>query len=516
MKQRSQSNRIIHRAGSFLRSLVVAALGLCAININAQVPSGYVLNWSDEFSGSSIDTTKWRVPSGEDHWGAISDPSLVTVSGGFLRLRGGWINNAMRTGLIDTKGKKYMRYGYYEVRCRQNASTGTPQNGWPAVSMYNEGQWPPEYEIAEYAIANWVPDWTKMNQSIILDFNNDGAIDYNNTPTSVATRTDFHTFGILLRPNVGPVVYVNGVQTADAGSNRQDLDMFNLLLNIYSGNGNSTVVPTFEVDYVRWYVPGSGGTPGNIAQGKPTTVSSVESSSYPGSNAVDGNTGTRWASVSFSDPQWIYVDLQATYNISRVRLNWEAAYATAYQVQVSANASTWTTIYSTTTGNGAIDDLTGLSGTGRYVRIYGTQRGSQWGYSLYEFEVFGTASSGSGIIPNGTYKIVARHSGKCLDVAGLATANGSPVHQWGYGGGNNQKWTFTHLGNNVYSIIGVQSGRSLDVAAQSTADGAQIQIWDYLAQANQRWTIAATSGGYYSIRTVQTGKAVEVNASQTT
>src|SRR5690606_1423473 len=108
------------------------------------------------------------------------------------------------------------------------------------------------------------------------------------------------------------------------------------------------------------------------------------------------------------------------------------AYGSSYQIQVSPNASTWTTIYNTTTGNGGIDDLTGLSGTGRYVRMYGTQRGTQWGYSLWEFEVFGTESSGSGPIPDGTYKIVARHSGKCLDVAGLATANGSPVHQWSY------------------------------------------------------------------------------------
>ena len=477
----------------------------------AAPPAGYTLNWSDEFNGTAIDTTKWRVPSGEDHWGALSDPSLVSVSGGLLQLRGGWVNNAMRTGLVDTKGKKYMRYGYYEVRCRQNGATGTPDTGWPAVSMYNEGQWPPEYEIAEYAIANWVPDWTKMNQSIILDFNNDGQVDYNNTPTSVATRTDFHVFGILLRPNVGPVMYVNGVQTADAGSNRQDLDVFNLVLNIYSGNGNSTAVPTFEVDYVRWYVPGSGGT-GNLAQGKPVTVSSTESAALPGSNAVDGNTGTRWASA-YSDPQWIYVDLQATYNINRVRLNWEAAYGRAYQIQVSANASSWTTIFSTTTGDGGIDDLTGLSGTGRYVRMYGTQRGTQWGYSLWELEVFGTASSGSQPVPNGTYRIIARHSGKALDAPG--TGNGTQVHQWSYHGGNNQRWTITHLGNSQYRIQGVQSGRVLDVSGASTADGAPIILWDWANANEQKWTITPTSGGYYSVRAVHSGKAMDVSGIST-
>jgi hypothetical protein len=128
--------------------------------------------------------------------------------------------------------------------------------------------------------------------------------------------------------------------------------------------------------------------PVNLALNKPVTVSSTQSG-YPGSNAVDGNTGTRWSSAS-SDPQWIYVDLQATYNITEVDLNWEAAYAKSFQIQVSSDAINWTNIYSTSTGTGGIQNLTGLSGTGRYVRMYGTVRGTIYGYSLYEFAVFGT------------------------------------------------------------------------------------------------------------------------------
>ncbi len=128
----------------------------------------------------------------------------------------------------------------------------------------------------------------------------------------------------------------------------------------------------------------------NLALNKPATASSIEGSSYTAAKAVDGSTSTRWASAEGSDPQWIYVDLQATTTISRVVLKWEAAYGKSYQIQVSDNASTWTSIYSTTTGNGATDDLTGLSGSGRYVRMYGTQRGTSWGYSLWEFEVYGS------------------------------------------------------------------------------------------------------------------------------
>src|SRR5688572_13683902 len=123
----------------------------------------------------------------------------------------------------------------------------------------------------------------------------------------------------------------------------------------------------------------------NLALNRPVTCSSVE---FPCAEAVDGNAGTRWASAPGVDPQWIYVDLGATYNITRVVLTWETAYATGYQIQVAAAAAgPWTNIFTTTTGNGATDDLTGLTGSGRYVRMNGTARATQWGYSLWEFAV---------------------------------------------------------------------------------------------------------------------------------
>jgi hypothetical protein len=130
----------------------------------------------------------------------------------------------------------------------------------------------------------------------------------------------------------------------------------------------------------------------NLALNRPATASSIEAAGFEAGKAVDGSATTRWASV---DPaptaQWIYVDLGATTSISRVVLKWEAAYAKSYQVQVSDNASTWTTIFSTTTGDGATDDLTGLTGSGRYVRVNCTLRGTAYGYSLFEFEVYGAS-----------------------------------------------------------------------------------------------------------------------------
>jgi Beta-glucanase/Beta-glucan synthetase len=130
-----------------------------------------------------------------------------------------------------------------------------------------------------------------------------------------------------------------------------------------------------------------------LSQGKPATASSTESAAFPASAAVDGNMGTRWSSA-FSDPQWLQVDLGSSATLTQVVLNWEAAYATAYQIQVSNDATNWSNVYSTTTGAGGTETLS-VSGTGRYVRFYGTQRATQYGYSLWEFQVYGSAA-GSG------------------------------------------------------------------------------------------------------------------------
>ena len=58
------------------------------------------------------------------------------------------------------------------------------------------------------------------------------------------------------------------------------------------------------------------------------------------------------------------------------------------KLQVSDDGVTWTDIYSTTAGAGGSQTLP-VSGAGRYLRMYGTQRATQWGYSLWELQVFG-------------------------------------------------------------------------------------------------------------------------------
>ena len=107
-----------------------------------------------------------------------------------------------------------------------------------------------------------------------------------------------------------------------------------------------------------------------ISQGKPVTCSSIEQAAFACAYGVDGNNGTRWSSA-YSDPQWIYVDLVQSDTITQVVLMWETAYGSSFQIQTSNNATNWTTIYTTTTGTGGTQILA-VTGTGRYVRMYGT------------------------------------------------------------------------------------------------------------------------------------------------
>ncbi|WP_438871367.1 DUF1996 domain-containing protein [Paractinoplanes lichenicola] len=125
-----------------------------------------------------------------------------------------------------------------------------------------------------------------------------------------------------------------------------------------------------------------------LSQGRPVLASSTENGGAPAAAAVDGNTTTRWGSA-WSDPQWLRVDLGSTATVTQVKLVWEAAYAKAFQIQTSADGTTWTNLYSTTTAAGGTQTLN-VNGSGRYVRVYGTQRGTGYGYSLYEFQVYGS------------------------------------------------------------------------------------------------------------------------------
>ncbi|MFF4330568.1 family 20 glycosylhydrolase [Streptomyces sp. NPDC048387] len=228
------------------------------------------------------------------------------------------------------------------------------------------------------------------------------------------------------------------------------------------------------------------GQAGNLAQGRPTTASSTETASFPAAAATDGDPGTRWSS-GYRDPQWLQVDLGAARDIGRVVLRWEAAYARSFQIQLSDDATTWRTIHSTTSGTGGLQDLTGLSGSGRYIRVYATQRATAYGDSLYEFEVYGPK-------PDAPHTLTA--AGQALDDPASSTAPGTQLITWTPHGGPNQQWRITPAADGGLTLVNGASGLCAGVAGGSTAAGAAVvqAACDGASEA-QRWLPTVLGSG---------------------
>ncbi|MCT2588943.1 discoidin domain-containing protein [Streptomyces sp. N2-109] len=162
------------------------------------------------------------------------------------------------------------------------------------------------------------------------------------------------------------------------------LGVWKLYVKAEDGQGNVGI----ETTSVKVVPPPVDGT--HLSRGKAATASSTQAAGGDcpcvAGNTTDGDHGTRWAS-DWSDPQWVQVDLGEKTSFSHVQLAWETSYAKSYTVQTSDNGSDWQTVHTTTGGDGGIDDFD-VSGSGRYVRVHGTERGTGWGYSLYEFGIY--------------------------------------------------------------------------------------------------------------------------------
>ncbi|GAA3593434.1 beta-N-acetylglucosaminidase domain-containing protein [Kribbella ginsengisoli] len=125
----------------------------------------------------------------------------------------------------------------------------------------------------------------------------------------------------------------------------------------------------------------------NALLNRPATASSVEpGTSFTPDLAVDGNPTTRWAS-GYDDASWLQIDLGTTTRLGKVVLQWEAAFGSAYRLEVSDDGTTWITAADIIGGDGGTDTVW-LDATGRYLRLQGVDRATTYGYSLYDFDAY--------------------------------------------------------------------------------------------------------------------------------
>jgi len=121
----------------------------------------------------------------------------------------------------------------------------------------------------------------------------------------------------------------------------------------------------------------------------------------------------------------------------------------------------------------------------------------------------------SGIYPGRPYQLIAKHSGKCLDVAGVGTGNGTNIIQYDCHGGPNQQWTLTDKGGGYYLAVAKHSGKCLDVAGVGTGNGTSIIQYDCHSGPNQQWMLIPQGQGYYLATAKHSGKCLDVSGAST-
>jgi len=387
-------------------------------------PTGFTTTWSDDFNGAAntgLDTGNWRYDAGPGSSFGTGEIETTTTStanvyqdgSGHLVLKalhsGADPNSGWTSGRVETQADGFGAQPGGVVRMQAsiqqpNLSTANGAGYWPAFWMLGAPlrigvPWPGSGEVD---ILEDINGRSSVFGTLHCGVSPGGPC---NEGTGIGSgeracggcQTGYHTYAVEIDRSTSPEQirwYLDGTQYFTLSSNQVDATtwanavdhsyfiIFDLAIGgafpaAFGGGPNAATASggSLNVDYVAVYNKSPNyGT--NIAQGKPTTASSAESALFPASNATDGDITTRWSSA-FSDPQWLQVDLGQNYNLTHANLTWEAATASAYQLQTSADGANWSTVYS---NNNSPQDLQSvpLSATGRYVRVNATARASQW------------------------------------------------------------------------------------------------------------------------------------------
>lgn len=119
-------------------------------------------------------------------------------------------------------------------------------------------------------------------------------------------------------------------------------------------------------------------------------------------------------------------------------------------------------------------------------------------------------------VNDGVYRLVAKHSGQVLDVAGCDTANNANVAQWPWLGGDCQRWNLTNQGNGEYTLVAQHSGMALDVTGCSTQAGGDVRQATPSDAACQRWKLDPVGDGWYRLIAKHSGLVLDVDGCSTT
>jgi beta-glucanase (GH16 family) len=469
------------------------AVSVAQPSVVPPAPAGFSTTWSDDFSGAAgtgLNTVPWRYDTGPGSSFGTGEIETMTDStanvyqdgSGHLVLKalhsGTDPNTGWTSGRVETQADGFGAQAGGVVRMQAsiqqpNVTTANGAGYWPAFWMLGAPlrigvPWPGSGEVD---ILEDINGRSSLFGTLHCGVSPGGPC---NESTGIGSgeracagcQTGYHTYAVEIDRSTSPeqirwyldgaIYYTLSASQVDATAWANAVDhtffiIFDLAIGgafpaAFGGGPNAATISggQLNIDYVAVYNKAPASTQGtNIAQGKTTTASSAESADFPASNATDGNATTRWSST-FSDPQWLQVDLGQSFPITHVTVTWEAACASAYQVQTSADGATWNTIYTNNNATGGIQDVSATA-TGRYVRIYATARASAWGDSLYEVAVYSSTSSGGEGTLLSQGKTATASSAENTSFVAANAVDGNPGTRWSSGFADPQ-WLQVDLG----------------------------------------------------------------------
>jgi len=260
----------------------------------------------------------------------------------------------------------------------------------------------------------------------------------------------------------------------------------------------------------------------NLAFGGTATASFNQSSATEGSDkAFDCNPSSKWYGYN-SPAGWLQYDFGANNAqvIKRYTINSADVAARDpkdWQFQGSQDGSTWTTL-DTRSGQSFLVVLsqntynTSNTTAYRYYRLNVTANNGAAGTAIAEL---GLWSDTGRTLLDGRYRLVSRKSNKVVDLVNGGTADGTDATQWGWNGGDDQKWDLAHLGNGQYKLTGVASGKLLEVTGAQLGNGGIIQIWPSNNNNCQKWTVVPAGDGAFKLINVNSSKIMDVSGGST-
>lgn len=480
------------------------------------------LVWSDEFDYTGLpDPTKWGYDTGNGGWGnnelqnyTANRTENARVENGTLIIeaRRDWHDGIEYSSIrLVSRDQGDWLYGRVEIKAKIPLGQGL----WPALWMlptdWEYGGWPASGEIdimENFALGGIKPNQVEANIHTQAYHHSIGTNKGAGIHDLTNIEDNYHFYGVSWFEDY-MVFDVDGVEyfRFDNEGNWQAWPFdkrFHLIMNIAVGGTLGTtpdpnIFPKqMTVDYVRVYQEGSGLS---SSTGVVTAFEHCNSDGFSSGFGVGDYTMSDLVNLGIGDDAISSLEIMEGY---KAILYMDDNF-TGQSVEITSDLNcfdnTWNDqVTSLQVRPNGITDLAGLyyfqnRSSGLYMDVAGGESATDDGVTVFQWALTNTQNQQFELehLGDGSYKVIAKHSGKVLDVAGVSSANGADIHQWSYSGSDNQKWIVVDAGDGFYKLIAQHSGKVAEIASCSSDQMANLQQYDNNDQTCGHWNFESVN-----------------------